>query len=131
MSQERFENGKQVIERWDQVFRAIAAEPRRQLVISLSDISPEESTPLPESAVNPNVPRDPEQLRKELVHNHLPLLEEMEFVEWETDPLAASRGPRFDEVGVVFDALESAALDIPDSLVIGCQQLEKARQANF
>ena len=59
------------------------------------------------------------------------MLEEMEFVEWDTDPLVASRGPRFDEVAVVFGALHSYATDIPDSLVVGCQRLEEERQAEY
>nr|WP_241154961.1 hypothetical protein [Halorubrum sp. CSM-61] len=55
----------------------------------------------------------------------------MEFVEWERDPLVASRGRRFDEVAVVFEALHSSASAIPDSLVIGCQRLEEERQTNL
>ena len=128
MTQQRFENGKQVIERWDQVFSAISAEPRRQLVVSLLDTSPEESVPLPESAINPNVPPDPENHRRKLIHCHLPTLEDLEFVEWDTDPFVASRGPRFAEVAVVLEALHSLATDIPDPLVIGCQRLEEERQ---
>jgi len=129
MAQKRFENGKQVIERWNRVFRATSAEPRRQLVVSLLDHPPREPVLLPESAINPNVPQDPAGLRRELVHHHLPMLEDMEFIAWDTDPFVASRGPRFDEVAVVFDSLHSFANDIPDSLVVGCQRLEEERQA--
>jgi hypothetical protein len=131
MTLQRLENGIQVTERWDQVFRAISAEPRRQIVVSLLDRPSGESVPLPERAVNPNVPADPGELRLELVHNHLPMLADLGFVEWEKDPFVASRGPRFDEVAVVFDALQSFATDIPDSLVMGCRRLEEERQANF
>ena len=123
-----FENGKQVIERWDQIFRAISAEPRRQLVVSLLDHPPDESVPLPESAISPTVPSDPKELRTELVHKHLPMLTEIGLVRWDSDPLVASRGPRFDEVAIVFDALHARATEIPDSLVIGYQRLEEERQ---
>ena len=125
----RFENGKRVIRKWDQMFDALSAEPRRQLIISLVD-SPD-GVPLPESAVNPNVPVDPDRLRGELHHVHLPKLADMGFVEWESDPLIAYPGPRFDEVAVVFDALHDHASDIPDSLVFGCQRLERERQTNL
>lgn len=128
MTQPRYQNGKRVIRRWDEVFRAVSAEPRRQIIVSLLDSSPEESVPLPESAVNPNVPVDPATLRQELHHCHLPMLSEMEFVTWQQDPLVAARGERFDEVGVVFEALQSNADAIPDSLVFGCQRLEQERQ---
>ncbi|GAA0673384.1 hypothetical protein ACFQDG_13825 [Natronoarchaeum mannanilyticum] len=123
-----YRNGEQVIDRWDDVFEALSAEPRRQLVVSLLDAEPAESVPLPESAVNPNVPPDREALRRELHHHHLPKLADLGIVAWEEDPLVASRGPRFDEAAVVFEALHSTATELPDSLVVGCQRLERERQ---
>lgn len=124
----RMENGRRVIERWDRVFKAVSAEPRRQLLVSLMNVGPTDTVMLPESAMNPNVPTDPDALRTELHHIHLPKLAEENFIEWEADPLRASHGQRFEEVVVVFDALHSAASEIPDSLVIGCQRLEEERQ---
>lgn len=126
----RFENGKQVIRRWNQVFDALSAEPRRQLIVSLLDSPDGKPVSLPESAVNPNVPVDPDRLRGELHHCHLPKLADAGFVEWEPDPLVAYPGPRFDEVAVVFDSLHAHATDVPDSLVVGCQRLERERQTN-
>lgn len=131
MAQPRYRNGKRVIEHWNDVFEALSAEPRRQIVVSLLDAPPSESVPLPESAVNPNVPPDPEKLRRELHHHHLPKLADLGFVAWEQDPLVASRGPRFDEAAVVFEALQSIAIELPDSLVVGCQRLERERQDSF
>jgi hypothetical protein len=128
MGRARFENGRRVIERWDRVFRAISAEPRRQLVVALLDAGPEGSVSLPEGAMNPNVPVDPASLRAALVHKHLPLLADCEFVAWDGAPLQATRGPRFEEVAVVFEALHSRATTVPDPLVQGCQRLERERQ---
>jgi hypothetical protein len=130
MTVAHYENGEQVSENWDTVFKALSAEPRRQLIVSLLDAPPDQSVPLPESAEMPNVPSDPEVLRVELCHAHLPMLEDNGFITWETDPLVASRGPQFDEVAVVFDALHSEAAEIPDTLVIGCQRLEQEKQAS-
>jgi hypothetical protein len=122
------ENGELISENWNAVFESLSAEPRRQLIVSLMDAPPDQSVPLPESAMMPNVPQDPEVLRTELYHNHLPILADMGFVTWEKDPLVASRGSRFHEVAVVFAALHSAALNLSDSLVFGCQRLEQERQ---
>ncbi|NUC74060.1 hypothetical protein HTZ84_17430 [Haloterrigena sp. SYSU A558-1] len=124
----RIENGRRVIEKWDRVFTALSAEPRRQIVVSLLDAPPDRSISLPERAANPNVPTDPERLRCDLLHTHLPMLADLEFVDWEREPFVASRGPQFDEVAVVIDALQTAADDVPESLVIGCQRLERERE---
>lgn len=58
------------------------------------------------------------------------MLADMGFVEWETEPFVASRGPQFEQVAVVFEALQSSATDLPDELVVGCQRLEQERQLN-
>ncbi|QSG02622.1 hypothetical protein [Natranaeroarchaeum sulfidigenes] len=118
MSGTRFNNGRRVIEKWNDVFSVLDAEPRRQIVTSLLDA--DGSVPLPESAVNPNASPDPKELRLELYHKHLPVLAEHGFIEWEADPFVAERGPRFGEVAIVFEALYTHVESIPDSLVIGC-----------
>lgn len=130
MSVPRIENGRRVIQNWDRVFEAARAEPRRQLIFSLLDASPEASVPLPESAINPTVPSEPTALRQELLHCHLPQLADRGFIEWERDPFVAMRGPRFGEIGTVLATLESAAPALPDSLVEGCQRLERERELN-
>ncbi|WP_440771654.1 hypothetical protein [Natronorubrum sp. DTA28] len=131
MTQRRYENGKQAIERWNLAFRALSAEPRRQLIVSLLDCSTDEPVALPESAINPTVPANPEKLTSDLHHNHLPTLADSGFIEWEASPFVAYRGPRFEEVAVVFEALYSSAIDIPDPLVEGCQRLEWEQQVRF
>ncbi len=127
----RKSNAENVIERWDEVFRALSAEPRRQLVVSLLDSAPDESIPLPESAVNPNIPTDPNTLRMTLRHTHLPLLADMGLIDWQTEPLVASRGPRFEEVAKVIGLIQSSASEMPNSLVIGCRRLEQERQLQY
>lgn len=125
------ENGQQISENWNTVFRALSTEPRRQLIISLMDAEPDQSVPLPESAIMPNVPLDSERLSLELYHIHLPMLADMGFIAWETEPLVASRGPKFDQVAAVFETLHTEASRIPDSLVIGCQRLEEEQQKSI
>ncbi len=123
------EHATGAVERWNRVFEAVSAEPRRQLVVSLLDASADRSVSLPESAINPNVPPDPTTLRYELVHCHLPLLADMGFIQWRTEPFVASRGERFGEVAAVFEALHDDADALPDSLVVGCQRLERERRS--
>lgn len=128
MTTVRFENGTDTMRNWDNVFEALSAEPRRQLIISLMDAPRDEAIPLLERAINPDAPADPDVLRTELFHRHLPLLDDLGFVEWESDPFVASRGPRFEEVAAVFEALHSHAAELPESLVLGCRRLERERE---
>lgn len=129
MDRGRYEKAERVNERWNRIFDALSAEPRRQLVAALLDASPTQSVSLPEGATNPAVPVDRNSLRRELHHRHLPLLADLRYVRWETDPLAASRGPRFEEVGAVLAAVHANADEIPDPLVVGCRRLERERRS--
>lgn len=128
MTDVRRENAKQVVARWDRIFRVLASEPRRQIVLSLLDTGPNETVPLPECAMNPDVPVDFDRLSTELRHRHLPLMESEGFVQWQTEPMTASRGLRFHEAAVVLDSLHRTARELPDSLVLGCRRLEEERQ---
>ncbi|WP_121823111.1 hypothetical protein [Halostella salina] len=119
---------RQVIERWDTVFQALTAEPRRQMIVALLEAPPDRELPLPEAANPSYLLMDPEDLYLELRHTHLPLLAAEGYVRWDDDPLVVRRGPNFDEVAVVFESLQSAAERLPDQLVQGCQRLEERRR---
>lgn len=118
-----------MISRWDAVFRAVSAEPRRQIVVNLLAAPPDRALSLPEAANPPYLLQNPERLASELVHRHLPLLADDGFVEWDREPFTVERGPVFEEVGVVFEALHAHADEIPHRLTEGCQRLEEKRES--
>ncbi|AXR79715.1 hypothetical protein [Natrarchaeobaculum sulfurireducens] len=121
-----------VVRRWDRVFDALSAEPRRQLVDALMDVPDDGWVQLPDAAVTPAIETSLETLHLELQHQHLPLLADGGYVEWERTPFSVTRGPRFDEVRIVLDGLYANATDIPVRLVAGCQTLEeKVEQTEF
>ncbi|APW97182.1 hypothetical protein CHINAEXTREME_05090 [Halobiforma lacisalsi AJ5] len=128
MSLDRERDPERVVHRWNRAFTALAAEPRRQLVDALMDVSDDESVPLPEAAVNPRLSVDHDYLQVQLRHTHLPMLESHDYVRWEGTPLRASRGRRFEEVAVVFDSLYANAGAIPEQLVDGCRRLERRQE---
>ncbi|SFC18506.1 hypothetical protein SAMN05444422_105173 [Halobiforma haloterrestris] len=127
MSLDRERDPERVVRRWNRAFTALAAEPRRQLVDALMDVSDEESVPLPEAAVNPRLSVDHDYLQVQLRHTHLPMLESEDYVRWEGRPFRASRGSRFEEIAVVFDSLYANAGAIPEQLVDGYRRLERQR----
>ncbi|GAB7017888.1 hypothetical protein [Halostagnicola bangensis] len=113
------------VEHRDRVFTALSAEPRRQVLISLLNASPEEFVELPGAATSPALDCELRELRSRLIHRHLPVLEDYEFVRWEMDPFLVRRGPKFEQVGDVIAVL----LDLPETvsvqLVTGYGQLDR------
>lgn len=106
-------------ERWYNIFQTLCAGPRRQIVGSLLEAPADRKLSLPEAANMPDYRLDPELLQSNLVHNHLPMMERAEFIRWEAEPFCVERGPRFDEVAAVIEAIDSAD-EFPDHLIEGC-----------
>lgn len=123
-------NGERAADSWNDVFDALASQPRRRLLASLLEVAPGESVPLPEGAMAPATPTDAEEMRVELYHRHLPTLAEAGFVDWETDPLVATRGPDFPAVAAVLEALESADVIRPDSLRVDGRERRDGRRVD-
>ncbi|MDT3433376.1 hypothetical protein [Haloarcula sp. 1CSR25-25] len=49
----------------------------------------------------------------ELVHNHLPRLEEAGYIEWDRDSGTISKGPQYDEIKPLLDLIENHADELP------------------
>lgn len=118
MGSNRFRSETRDADRWSRVFEAIAAEPRRQLVVSLVDAPADRHVSLPEAA-SPSERADLDELAVELRHRHLPLLAEHGYVRWDAERCRARRGPHFEELVAVVESLRAEAFDGPDALVDG------------
>lgn len=88
-------------------------------------MGPSDWVELPGAAISPHYDGTRREMRVELRHRHLPLLEDAGYVRSRTPSLAASRGPEFDELGSVLGRLVSAPAELPDRLVHGCHTLEE------
>ncbi|MWV39351.1 hypothetical protein [Natrialba sp. INN-245] len=127
MTVERLQNTKPTVERWNEVFEALSAEPRRQLLMTLLNAPAGRRVLLPDAAVGPAESVDLSERRLELAHRHLPLLSQRGFVDWATDPFCAQRGERFDEVAAVVGIVHANDEDLPPHLVDGYRRLEDER----
>lgn len=121
-------DGTRVEEHWNDVFKALAADPRRRLIVALNDRPADEYVELPEAAMSTTIETNERVLCQQLNHRHLPLLADHDYIRWERDPLRAWRGPRFDEVSVVLETLHRKVDRIPDRLVHACDRLEYERE---
>ncbi|WP_435181475.1 DUF7344 domain-containing protein [Halorussus sp. AFM4] len=112
-------------ERWDQLFDAISAEPRREIIKSLLDVPQERRLPLPEAAESPNQSMDSETLVIELRHHHLPKLAEGGYVRWDRENCCVQRGPNFAEPAFIIENVLESADEIPESLVANCKIIQE------
>ena len=92
---------------------ALADPYRRQLLVALLDHNPQDDTD-----------RDPldilseadeaEVLESELVHTHLPKLDDMGFISWDRDSNNISKGPNWDENAPVLILIHDHKDELPD-----------------
>jgi hypothetical protein len=117
-----------VSERWDRVLRALSEQPRRHLLLTLANEPPGARLTLPEAALSGHYDDSLRNLEISLRHQHLPVLDDAGYVEWEETPFRAVRGPNFEEAASVVTALVESAGDLSETLVVGCEPLERRAQ---
>ena len=107
--------------RWDRLYEALSAEPRRMIISSLVDEPEERRLPLPAAAESPNQSTDAETLCVQLRHHHLPLLEDAGYVRWEREPFVVQRGPRFEEPAFLIELVTDSIDELPTPLIDNCK----------
>jgi len=99
----------------DQLFEALGDRHRRQLLIELLNCDREETLPLSDAVSEDGT--DQERVHIQLAHNHLPKLEEMEYVQWDQEDGEVARGPQFEAIEPSLELLVRHAEKLPDELV--------------
>lgn len=122
------EGNGSAIDRWNQLHEALADESRRMVIYSLLDVPKERRLPLPEAAQSPNISIDSKSLKIQLEHHHLPKLADAGYIRWERDPFCVQRGPRYEEVEIVFRQIINSLDQLPKTLICGCEILEKLHE---
>jgi hypothetical protein len=112
-------------ERWDEMYEALAAEPRRRLLFQLLDEPLDGKLPLPDAAESPNQSIDSETLSTDLRHHHLPKLADAGYVRWESEPFCVQRGPHYEEPEFVLEKVLGSPDEIPQSLINNCKILQE------
>lgn len=84
----------------DRVFEALSHERRRRLLVALDDrgSGADGSADLDALVATIAADEDPETVRVELLHCHLPKLERAGYVTWDGDGGTVGRGPEWDAV---------------------------------
>jgi hypothetical protein len=96
-------------DRVSDLFRALSNEHRRQVLFALQDCDPGKMLSVPEDL--PFEAVDPDSLRTQLYHVHLPYLAERDLVKWERETGRVGRGPDFDAARPILESIR-AELDV-------------------
>lgn len=91
---------------FDTIAVALADRRRRQILFELL-----ENDQVDPSAVHLNTAR--EDLTVQLTHNHLPKLDEMEYIAWERDGGTIERGSKFEEIQPTLHLLRQHRDQVP------------------
>ena len=110
-------------QQWRRIFRAVSENPRREIIEALLEAPADGSVSLPAAAMT-DESDDDGALSTELVHRHLPVLAEHDFVGWEREPFRVSRGSSFEDAAVVIEAIH-AHDGLPHHLIVDCNRLRE------
>lgn len=88
----------------DELFELLSHEYRRYVLWTLAD--PDGRTDEPIRMTLFAEDDEPDILRIELRHNHLPRLDDAELVDWDPETETLARGPRFEEIEPFLDLMD-------------------------
>lgn len=87
----------------DRYLKVLANGYRRRLLTELIERHPSEEIPVPESVHKGK--KDLADLHVELVHHHLPRMEQLDLIGWDREEQTVSRGSRFADIEPLLEAV--------------------------
>jgi len=98
---------------FDTAIEAIAKPYRRHLLVALLEHNPQADDNVDPLNINSGL-EESETLQLELLHNHLPKLEELEYIDWNQDNREVSKGPKWDEIAPLVELIHNHRDELPD-----------------
>ena len=100
-------------QRMDDALEALASAYRRRLLVALLDHNPQDDddqTPV-EMTVSDT---QSDLLQAEMVHKHLPKLDDLGFIAWDREADEIAKGPRFAELRPLLELLDRHSEELPE-----------------
>jgi hypothetical protein len=91
---------------------ALSNPYRRQLLLALLEHNPQDDSDQ-DPLRHATDAEESEELRTELVHNHLPKLEEMGFIEWDRETNEIRKGANWDDIAPLLELIENHRDELP------------------
>ena len=103
---------------FDSAVEAISHRYRRRLLLALLEHNPQDDDDAQEAenalGTVAGAGTDETLIETELVHNHLPKLEELGYITWDREDGAISKGPNWDEIEPLLELLVAHEDELPD-----------------
>jgi hypothetical protein len=104
--------------RFDRAVRVLGHPYRRRLLLALAEENPQDDDDAQnaEEALGTvsGETGDDETIETELVHNHLPKLEELGYIRWDRETGKISKGPDWEEIEPLLKLLADHEDELPD-----------------
>ena len=104
--------------RFDRAVEALGHRYRRRLLVALLEHNPQDDddTQDTERALGDVTDggTDGQLIESELVHNHLPKLEEMGYIRWDREAGEIAKGPDWAEIEPLLEVLRDHEDELPD-----------------
>ena len=98
---------------WETILESLADPYRRQLLVALLEHNPQaDDEPDPLNVTT--AADEPAVLETELVHHHLPKLEQNGYIYWNREANEISRGPDWDDIGPILELLHRHRDELPE-----------------
>ena len=98
---------------WDAALDALSNPYRRQLLVALLDHNPQDDSNRDPLHVVSDA-EEPDVLQTELVHHHLPKLEELGYIEWDRETNEIKKGPDWEEISPLLELIENHRDELPE-----------------
>lgn len=107
---------------FDRMLEALSHRYRRRLLVALHDRDPgdderQETVDVFRELDPPPGSRDETLLKIELIHNHLPKLEDFGFIAWDQGTGEITRGPNWAAIEPLLELLDDHADEFPDDVL--------------
>jgi len=99
----------------DNVFKALANRHRRRLLVTLAERDPDSHLKVSQATRLAEEDQGQNRIEQELQHTHLPMLDEMELIDWDREEETVSPGPRFYDIRPFIRVLSENRDKLPTS----------------
>lgn len=98
---------------FDDMLYALSNPYQRQLLLALLEHNPQDDNDHDPLNLLSGI-EEAEVLQSELVHNHLPKLDDMGYISWNRTTNKISKGPNWDDIAPVLKLMYDNQDDLPD-----------------